>query len=81
MRRYFGGRNPIGARISVGGPEGPWRTVVGVVADVRHRALATEPRPEVLLPWVQLDTDFLMPGRAASASSSEPIWGSRPRQA
>ena len=56
VRRYFGGRNPIGGRISVGGPEGPWRTVVGVVADVRHRALATEPRPEVLLPWVQLDS-------------------------
>jgi putative ABC transport system permease protein len=33
--------------------------VVGVVADVRHRALATEPRPEVLLPWVQLDAGFL----------------------
>jgi ABC-type antimicrobial peptide transport system permease subunit len=33
--------------------------VVGVIADVRHRALATEPRPEVLLPWVQLDDDFL----------------------
>jgi len=59
VRRFFGGRNPIGGRISVGGPEGPWRTVVGVVADVRHRALATEPRPEVLLPWVQLDAGFL----------------------
>jgi putative ABC transport system permease protein len=58
-RRFFGGRNPIGGRISVGGPQGPWRTVVGVVADVRHRALATEPRPEVLLPWVQLDAGFL----------------------
>jgi putative ABC transport system permease protein len=59
VRRFFGGRNPIGGRISVGGPEGPWRTVVGVVADVRHRALATDPRPEVLLPWVQLDAGFL----------------------
>jgi putative ABC transport system permease protein len=59
VRRFFGARNPIGGRISVGGPEGPWRTVVGVVADVRHRALATEPRPEVLLPWLQLDADFL----------------------
>jgi putative ABC transport system permease protein len=58
-RRFYGGRNPIGGRISVGGPGGPWRTVVGVVADVRHRALATEPRPEVLLPWVQLDAGFL----------------------
>jgi putative ABC transport system permease protein len=59
VRQFFGGRDPIGGRISVGGPEGPWRTVVGVIADVRHRALATEPRPEVLLPWVQLDDDFL----------------------
>ncbi len=58
-RRYFAGRNPIGGRISVGGPEGHWRTVVGVVADVRHRALAVEARPEVLLPWLQLDSGFL----------------------
>lgn len=58
-RRYFAGRNPLGERISVGGPQGPWRTVVGVVADVRHRALATEARPEVLLPWLQLDAGFL----------------------
>jgi putative ABC transport system permease protein len=56
VRRFFAGRNPIGGRISIGGP---WRTVVGVVADVRHRALATEPRPEVLLPWLQLDAGFL----------------------
>jgi predicted permease len=59
VRRYFAGRNPFGGRVSVGGPEGPWRTVVGVVADVRHRALATEARPEVLLPWLQLDSGFL----------------------
>jgi putative ABC transport system permease protein len=59
VRRFFGARNPIGGRISASGPEGPWRVVVGVVADVRHRALAAEPRPEVLLPWVQLDPEFL----------------------
>ena len=59
VRRFFGGRNPIGGRISVGGPQGPWRTVVGVIANVRHRALASESRPEVLLPWLQLHVDFL----------------------
>ena len=59
VQRFFASRDPIGGRISVGGPEGPWRTVVGVVADVRHRALATGARPEVLLPWVQLDAAFL----------------------
>src|SRR4029079_5411588 len=59
VRRFFAGRNPIGGRISAGGPDGPWTTVVGVVPDVSERALATDPRPEVLLPWVQLDADFL----------------------
>jgi putative ABC transport system permease protein len=59
VKRFFGSRNPIGGRIAAGGPDGTWRTVVGVIADVRHRALATEARPEVLLPWVQMDADFL----------------------
>jgi putative ABC transport system permease protein len=59
VRRYFAARNPLDGRISVGDAQGPWRTVVGVVADVRHRGLATEPRPEVLLPYVQLDDGFL----------------------
>lgn len=59
VKRFFANRNPIGGRIAVGGPDGTWRTVVGVIADVRHRALATEARPEVLLPWVQMDADFL----------------------
>jgi predicted lysophospholipase L1 biosynthesis ABC-type transport system permease subunit len=59
VKRFFANRNPIGGRIAAGGPDGTWRTVVGVVADVRHRALATEARPEVLLPWVQMDADFL----------------------
>jgi hypothetical protein len=59
VRRYFAGRDPVGGRISANGPEGPWRTVIGVIADVRHRALAIEARPEVLLPWLQLDAGFL----------------------
>jgi predicted permease len=56
VRRYFSGRDPIGGRISVGGP---WHTVVGVAADVKHRGLAADARPEVLLPYVQLDEGSL----------------------
>jgi hypothetical protein len=59
VRRYFGGRNPIGGRVSENGSEGPWRTVVGVVADVKHRGPAAEARPEVLIPYLQLDAGFL----------------------
>src|SRR5262249_5232353 len=33
---------------------GPWRTIIGVVADVRSRALETEPRAQVYLPHAQV---------------------------
>ena len=59
VRRYLSGRDPIGSRVAEGGPEGGWRTVVGVAADVKHRGLAAEARPEVLIPYTQLDAGFL----------------------
>src|SRR5215210_1756318 len=58
-RRYWPNQDPLGKRLSEDGPEGPWRTVVGVVADVRHRSLDAAPRPEVLLPYLQLEPSFL----------------------
>ena len=42
--RIWGGEDPIGKRIRMGGPNPPWRTVIGVAANIHHRALdATEP--------------------------------------
>ena len=41
--RIWPGDDPIGKRIRMGGPNAPWRTVIGVAADVHQRALdATE---------------------------------------
>ena len=37
--RVWGGEEVLGRRISVGGRDGPWYAVVGVVANVRHRRL------------------------------------------
>ena len=36
VRRFFAGKDPIGQRLRVGGPESkePWRTIVGVVPDL-----------------------------------------------
>jgi putative ABC transport system permease protein len=59
VRRYLGGADALGRRVSLGGADGPWRTIVGVVADVRHRALDADARPELLLPYTQLDPGFL----------------------
>ena len=55
-RRFLGGANPLGRRLRLDpkdDPEGPWRTVVGVVADVHGQALEETPAPEVYVPIVQ----------------------------
>jgi putative ABC transport system permease protein len=57
-RKYWPGVDPIGGRLSFGGSD-PWRTVVGIVADVKHRGLDVDARPEVLLPFPQLEPGLL----------------------
>ena len=51
--REFGGKSPIGQRVNLGS----FVTVVGVVSDIRRRALDTPPRPAVYLPYSQ----FVLP--------------------
>jgi putative ABC transport system permease protein len=60
-RRFIGEGNAVGRRVKMGGSDSddPWRTIVGVSADVKHRSLAAEIRPEVYLPYVQLDDGYL----------------------
>ena len=55
-RRWLAGRNPLGRRLrrfEGGAAEGPWRTIVGVVGDVRGEALDRAPRPELYVPLAQ----------------------------
>jgi predicted permease len=54
--RYYPGESPVGKRVRLGGnADNPWITVIGVVADVRHRGLDTAPRPEWYLCHAQAD--------------------------
>ena len=39
-RKHFANGNPIGRRLRIGAPDGPWFTVVGVVGDIKHASLA-----------------------------------------
>jgi putative ABC transport system permease protein len=50
-RKFWPGDNPVGRRIR-GGPDDPWTTIVGVVADVRQR-LDRTPTEEVYVPLQQ----------------------------
>lgn len=45
--------DPIGAKLQLGGPERPWRTVVGIVGDVRHTSLDEKLAPQIYLPEAQ----------------------------
>ena len=55
-RVVFPNADPIGQRIRMSqatGSEQPWRTIAGVVGDVRHRGLDTPPRAEIYIPYEQ----------------------------
>ena len=59
-REYFNSANPIGKRIRVlPSDSGPWRTVVGVVSDVRSASLEMKVRPQVYLPYAQVPWDSM----------------------
>jgi predicted permease len=55
VRRHWPAEDVIGKQVREGGPQGhqPYRTVVGVVADVKQSGMDLDPRPEVFLPVTQ----------------------------
>lgn len=58
VRHYFDSQNPIGHRIRSGGDDQPWRTIAGVVGDVKTSGLASAPEPTIYLPYCQTDIYF-----------------------
>jgi predicted permease len=53
-RRNFPGEDAVGKRVNLGDPaQAPWRTIVGVVKDVRHQSLDAEPYPQMYTPLGQ----------------------------
>jgi putative ABC transport system permease protein len=51
--------DPLGQHVRIGGDQGPWRTIVGVVGDVRHQELAAPPTQQMYLPQAQVTDSFL----------------------
>ena len=47
--KYWPGQDPVGRRIRIFGPEGPWVTIGGIVGDVRQMTLVEPPREELYL--------------------------------
>lgn len=57
--QYFApGEDPIGQRIRIGGPDTPWRTIVGVLADTRHHGLTGPVKREWFVPHAQFASSW-----------------------
>jgi putative ABC transport system permease protein len=54
-RMYWPGTSPLGARIRFGSATAPWRTVVGVVRDVRERGFDLSSKPGAYVVYSQLN--------------------------
>lgn len=48
VRAYFPGEDPIGKRI-IGGPQGPWKTVIGIVSDTKNQGLDAVSAPQAFV--------------------------------
>ncbi|HET7216829.1 MAG TPA: ABC transporter permease [Vicinamibacterales bacterium] len=67
VRRYLAGRDPIGARLRIGGGDNrPWITVVGVVADVKHNDIRGAVKEKFYIPHTQWHKSIGNPIRAMS---------------
>jgi len=77
-QRYWPGENPIGQRLRATSMEdfgrglAPWRTVVGVVGDIRHGGFESEVRPEMYVPHRQVAAYWIV-GLTAAVRSGMPI--------
>jgi len=61
--RIWPGEDPLGKLVRVGGPERPWRTVVGVVGNVRHEGLDQPQKLQLYIPesqWANPDSDMVL---------------------
>ncbi len=60
-RAVWRGDNPLGSQVRIGGAtDGPWRTVVGIVADVHHDDLTQPVSPSMYVPQSQVTDSFLV---------------------
>jgi putative ABC transport system permease protein len=69
--RYFGDQDPIGRRITLNGGQNPtWLKIIGIVSNINHEALNTEPYPQMYAPIAQQTTrNFFVVLRGATETA------------
>jgi putative ABC transport system permease protein len=74
--KLWGGADPIGRRVRLGGVTGPWRTVVGTVGDVRHASLDEPASMGMYPPQTQVTDSFLVLAVKTATAEPERLTGS-----
>ena len=75
-RQYWPGEDALGKRYKLGGfnSDSPWKTIVGVVADVRQMGLEVPARPEMYIPMEQWPSmRYFNPRDLAVRTSGDPL--------
>jgi len=56
-RRFFPHEDPIAKRVRLGAPDWPWRTIVGVVGDIKQLGVSRPSEAEIYLPYISAPGD------------------------
>jgi putative ABC transport system permease protein len=71
-KAHWPGESPLGHRVRYGGPTQPWRTIVGVVKDVRERGYELAMKPGSYIPYAQNLTSWF-PEHLIVRTNGDPV--------
>jgi predicted permease len=72
-RRWWPHESALGHRISMSGRVPVWRTIVGVVKDVRERGYEPELKSGVYIPFVQFTNTWALPESLVVRTAGDPV--------
>ena len=71
-RTFWPDGGALGHRIQIADSKAPWRTIVGVVKDVRERGYEPAQKPGVYLPYAQVPDTWAIPEYLVIRTATEP---------
>src|SRR6185369_7250097 len=71
-KRYWPNQSALGHRITLTGRQSVWRTVIGVVKDVRERGYELEMKPGVYIPYPQILDTWAQPENIMVRTGNDP---------